>query len=161
MNLFESHAPEGSIEASEMVCFIDGASRGNPGEAGFGVTAQWQGETEDFYGYIGKATNNVAEYMAFLAAALWAREKKARSLKVFSDSELIVKQLKGYYRVKNPTLAKLHRAAIDLLEPLERFSITHVPREENKTADKLANQAVNLKASGFPQNFPERDLPRL
>lgn len=161
MNLFDERAPEGSLAASEMRCHVDGASRGNPGEAGFGVLAHWQGKDVELYGYLGKATNNVAEYFGFLCAALYARSVGARGLKVFSDSELIVKQLQGYYRVKNPALARLHRLAIDLLEPLERFEITHIPREENKRADKLANIAVDLKASKYPEGFPEGELPRL
>jgi ribonuclease HI len=128
---------------------VDGASRGNPGEAGFGVhVASPEGETvASLYGYLGRATNNVAEYQALLHGLRYALERGAREVRVFSDSELLVRQLGGRYRVKNPGLLPLFREAQTLLARFESARVTHVPREENREADALANKAVDLKSS--------------
>jgi len=128
---------------------IDGGSRGNPGDAGFGVhvTAPDGAEVAALYGYIGQATNNVAEYQALLHGLRYALDHGARRVLVFSDSELVVRQIGGSYRVKHPAMIPLHREALALMRRFENVRITHVRRELNKDADRLANQALDEKAS--------------
>lgn len=128
---------------------VDGASRGNPGEAGFGVhvTTTSGAEVASLYGYLGRATNNVAEYQALLHGLRFALSRAAREVAVFSDSELLVRQLEGRYRVKHPGLQPLHREARELLARFERARVSHVPRERNREADALANRAVDERAS--------------
>ena len=130
---------------------VDGASRGNPGEAGFGVhvTAGDGSEVASLYGYLGTATNNVAEYQALLHALRFAHARRASRVEVFSDSELLVRQIEGRYRVKNPGLQPLHREAKGLLARFQRARVTHVPRERNREADALANRAVDERATSL------------
>lgn len=130
---------------------VDGASRGNPGEAGFGVhVTSADGEAlAGLYGYLGRATNNVAEYQALLHGLRFALERGARDVRVYSDSELLVRQLAGRYRVKNPGLLPLFREAQSLLARFESVRVSHVPREENREADALANKAVDLRSSNL------------
>jgi ribonuclease HI len=124
---------------------VDGASRGNPGNAGFGVhVAGPDGTTvAELYGHLGRATNNVAEYQGLVHALRWAHAQGARSLEIFSDSELLVRQMGGRYRVKNPKLQPLYREASQLVARFERVRLEHVPREQNKEADALANRALD------------------
>jgi ribonuclease HI len=128
---------------------IDGASRGNPGEAGFGVyvTGPDGGEVASLYGYLGRATNNVAEYRALLHVLRWALARGVREMEVRSDSELVVRQMNGAYRVKHPDMVPLHREATALLGRFARVRLTHVRREQNREADRLANRALDEKAS--------------
>jgi len=128
---------------------VDGASRGNPGEAGFGVhvTDAEGGEVAALYGYLGQATNNVAEYQALLHGLRFALARGASRVEVYSDSELLVRQIEGRYRVKSPGLQPLHREARSLLARFEGARIAHVPRERNREADALANRAVDERAS--------------
>jgi ribonuclease HI len=128
---------------------IDGASRGNPGEAGFGVhvTTPEGEELARLYGYLGPASNNVAEYQALLHGLRWALARGVRRVRVFSDSELVVKQMSGAYRVKHPAMVPLHRDAQALARRFEEFRLAHVRREQNKEADRLANCALDEKAS--------------
>jgi ribonuclease HI len=130
---------------------VDGASRGNPGDAGFGVhVADPDGTTvAELYGHLGPATNNVAEYQGLLHALRWARDRGARRLEIFSDSELLVRQMSGRYRVKNPKLQPLYREAAALVSGFERVSLRHVPREQNREADALANRALDEQASNL------------
>lgn len=123
---------------------IDGAARGNPGPAGAGVVI-WRGSKvfEEFCEYLGRATNNQAEYQALVLALRRARELGAREVAVRSDSELLVKQLLGEYRVKNPELRVLFQQAQELKRGFKKFSIRHVPREDNQEADRLANRAID------------------
>jgi ribonuclease HI len=132
-----------------LVLHVDGASRGNPGEAAFGVHAAGSDGTElaALYGYLGTATNNVAEYQGLIHALRWALARGARRVRVCSDSELVVRQLNGRYRVKHPAMLPLHREATALLGRFERAEVVHVPREQNREADRLANQALDEKAS--------------
>jgi ribonuclease HI len=132
-----------------LVIHIDGASRGNPGEAGFGVQVTDETGTERaaLYGYLGRATNNVAEYQALIHALRYALGQGARQVSVFSDSELVVRQIAGRYKVKHPDMLPLHREAKGLLDRFEVASVTHVRREQNREADRLANQALDEKAS--------------
>jgi ribonuclease HI len=128
---------------------IDGASRGNPGEAGFGihVADEAGAERAALYGYLGRATNNVAEYQALIHALRYALAQGARRVRLFSDSELVVKQMDGRYRVKHPDMLPLHREAKALLGRFAEARLTHVRREQNRQADALANQALDEKAS--------------
>ena len=137
------------MSAEVLHLHIDGGSRGNPGDAGFGVhvTAPDGSEVAELYGYIGQATNNVAEYQALLHGLRYALDHGVRRVLVFSDSELVVKQIGGAYRVKHPAMIPLHREARDLMRRFEEVRVTHVRRELNKDADRLANRALDEKAS--------------
>ena len=128
-----------------IVARIDGASRGNPGPAAYGVVI----ETPDgerlatLAKRLGQTTNNFAEYQALLAALEYALQHKYLRVKAFSDSELLVRQMQGAYKVKSPDLKLLHERARELVAQLESFAIHHVPREQNREADRLANQALD------------------
>jgi ribonuclease HI len=121
--------------------FIDGAARGNPGPAGAGVYVSAEGETpaEEHYEALGKATNNVAEYRALLLALKRAEERGATEVSIASDSLLLVQQMLGRYKVKAPHLQLLFADAFRRAKGFRRFAIAHVPREDNKLADRLAN----------------------
>ncbi|OFW06251.1 MAG: hypothetical protein A3G20_02750 [Acidobacteria bacterium RIFCSPLOWO2_12_FULL_59_11] len=138
-------SPPSPFFPTELVAYIDGGSRGNPGPAGFGVVLQdAKGHTVDTLAeFLGEATNNVAEYRALLAALEYAAEKKCRRLKVYCDSELIARQMQGRYRVKSPDLKPLYQRAQQLSSLLEHFAIEHIPREKNHLADRLANEAMD------------------
>ncbi len=127
-----------------LVARIDGASRGNPGPAAFGVVIEDdQGQVlEEISRRLGETTNNVAEYHALLAALEYALAH-AQRLRVFSDSELLVRQLQGHYKVKSPDLQPLFARAQEMIRRLERFQVAHVPREQNRRADALANAALD------------------
>ena len=132
------------IKTTELIASIDGACSGNPGDASIGVVMKdklglYQ---ETISQYIGKATNNVAEYSALLVALKKAHELGVEKFFVKSDSELLVKQIKGIYKVKNDTLKKLNSQALSLINKFSSFGIEHVRREYNKEADKLAQQAI-------------------
>ncbi len=137
-------------QGTDLIIYTDGVSRGNPGDAGIGVILKdSSGKVIDEIGrYIGIATNNIAEYSALVAALKSAVKHKARSIEIFSDSELMVKQMNGEYRVKDGDIAVLFKEAQTFLKKVKgqgsRVVFTHIPREENKEADKLANKAVNL-----------------
>lgn len=135
---------------SEITAHIDGASRGNPGPAAIGVVIKHAGgATVTAFGrYLGRVTNNVAEYQALLAALDYARQHGVPRLRVRSDSELMVRQMQGRYKVNSPDLKPLFAKAREWAQRLEHFSITHVPREENREADRLANQALDDARKG-------------
>lgn len=124
---------------------IDGASRGNPGPASYAlVLKDPSGKVVFQLGKkIGRQTNNVAEYYALLAALDYAVGHGIKGLRIRSDSELLVRQMRGYYRVKSADLKPLHERASKLARQLEYFVIEHVPREMNREADALANQALD------------------
>ena len=130
---------------------IDGASRGNPGEASFGihVTDRQGKQKAALFGYLGHASNNVAEYQALIHALRWALGQAALRVRVFSDSALVVRQVLGRYKVKHPDMVPLHREATSLLRRFENASLTHVRREQNREADALANRALDEKASNL------------
>ena len=129
---------------------IDGGARGNPGPAAYGVVVRdAKGEViDEIAEYLGIQTNNFAEYSGLLAALEYAVRGKYASLKVLSDSELLVKQMKGQYRVKNPGLLELYDRARALVRKLERFSIDHVLREYNREADRLVNKVLDSRLHG-------------
>ncbi len=131
--------------AKEFVAFVDGGARGNPGPAGWGAVLQSaDGETiAELHGAIAHATNNVAEYQGLIAALTWAIERGATSLAINSDSLLIVQQMRGVYKVKHEGLKPLYGQARLLAHKIGRVTFTHVPREQNKDADRLANAAMD------------------
>jgi ribonuclease HI len=127
----------------------DGASRGNPGPAGAGmVLFDPQGRLQVRKGrYLGETTNNVAEYQALLLGLEEAQRLGVKQLRVLADSELMVKQLTGRYRVKSPHLIPLWRQAVYALKKFDAWAIAHVPREENHLADEAANRAIDQRAA--------------
>jgi ribonuclease HI len=124
---------------------IDGAARGNPGPASYGVVIRRPDGTplESLGKYIGRHTNNVAEYYALIAALDYAAACGIQRLRVHSDSQLIVNQMKGLYKVKHPDLRPLHERAKKQAAGLEAFTIQYVPREQNLEADAVANAALD------------------
>jgi ribonuclease HI len=123
----------------------DGGSRGNPGPAGYGaVIENAQGRiVAHLSEYLGRQTNNYAEYSGLLAVLKWAAENGARRLRVVSDSELMVKQMKGQYKVASPVLLPLWEEARRLARRLDGFEMSHTLRGGNKEADRLANEAMD------------------
>ncbi len=145
----DSNHPTGNA-----VMYCDGACSGNPGKSGIGVVinlaeedAVRMGKNKEYRisEYIGIATNNIAEYSAFIKGLETAKSIGIRKIKVFLDSELLVKQMNGIYKVKNNKLIPLFNRARDILKAFESYTITHVRREINKEADSLARQAVSKK----------------
>jgi probable phosphoglycerate mutase len=134
--------------SSQMIAYVDGGSRGNPGPAGFGARLETQaGELlDELHGALGVTTNNVAEYQALLAALRWAADHGHPVVHVRSDSLLLVKQMRGEFRVKNAGLRPLHREACGLMAQLGCVTFEHIPRELNTEADRLANQAMDEAA---------------
>ncbi len=133
---------------TELTLFIDGASRGNPGPAGIGIRIEADGELHaEYCEYIGCATNNVAEYRALIKGLEMAADSEANRVTVFSDSELVVRQMNGAYKVKSGGLLPLYQTARKLSRTFDGFQIEHVRREQNKEADQLANQGIAEKDS--------------
>jgi ribonuclease HI len=126
----------------EAVLYCDGASSGNPGASGIGFVLFMQGKCYEVSEHIGFATNNVAEYTALVEGLKMAKSLKAESLSVFLDSELVVKQIKGLYKVKNRNLAFLYNEAMSIKDSFRSFTISHIPRKENTMADSLAKKAA-------------------
>jgi probable phosphoglycerate mutase len=141
-NLFAS---EPETKTSAYTAHIDGGARGNPGPAGYGVVIQDpRGKTiAELSQYLGHRTNNYAEYQGLLAVLRHAIDHGIRSLRVISDSELMVRQMKGIYKVRHPELRKFYEEAQQLARKLERFEIQHALREHNRDADRLANAAMD------------------
>jgi ribonuclease HI len=135
------------LEEGVWSLYCDGASRGNPGQAGAGaVLIDALGAIKGQYGeYLGQVTNNVAEYQALILGLKMARNLGVKKIQVFADSELLVRQLKGQYRVKAAHLLPLYEAAQRTRKEFETFDISHVPREMNSLADQLANRAIDQK----------------
>jgi ribonuclease HI len=131
--------------------WVDGGSRGNPGEAGCGVVLELAGAREEHYLFLGHTTNNVAEYAGLLAALERALAAGVSEVEVRSDSELLVKQMNGAYRVKQPHLQRLWLAAQQLVRSFARCTVKHVPRAANAEADRLANRAMDSRASTLPR----------
>lgn len=139
---------------SENICtlFIDGAARNNPGPAGIGIYLLIPGASSIKRGFfIGDRTNNQAEYMALIVGLLYVQKygKSEMALKIYSDSQLLVRQINGEYRVKETSLKFLHQVAQSLLSPLHG-TIQHIMREDNKIADALANMGIDQKKA-MPQ----------
>ncbi len=130
---------------SFLVAHIDGGARGNPGPAGYGVfvTDQAGRKVAALNEFLGNQTNNYAEYSGLLAALDYALQNGHKALKVVADSELLVKQIRGEYKVKSPTLLELYQRARKMIAQLQWFSIQHVLRGINREADRLANLAMD------------------
>ena len=128
-----------------LVAYSDGGARGNPGPAGYGVVIKDETgkKIAELSQYLGHQTNNVAEYQGLIAALEYAIKHGYKTLKVISDSELLVRQIKGIYKVKNSVLKDLHARAKELIAKLDWFSIEHVLRVKNSDADRLANEAMD------------------
>jgi ribonuclease HI len=133
-----------------LIVWTDGAARGNPGPAGIGaVVADQAGRTlAEVAAGIGIATNNVAEYRAAIAGLSKAAELGARSVTLRADSKLLVEQLSGRWRIKNPALIRLHQELRRLLQAFREVRFEHVPRERNRHADLLANRGVDAWLAG-------------
>ena len=130
----------------ELTIYSDGASRNNPGEAGAGIFIMRDGaHFEGIARYLGMTTNNIAEYSAAIIGLERAVQLGAKSVKLFADSELMVKQLNGLYKVKNEGLKPLHAKARGLINRIGNVEVRYIPREQNKEADALANRAIDEK----------------
>lgn len=130
--------------------YIDGGARGNPGAAGIGIVIK-DGDNKlvkELHKYIGETTNNIAEYTALIYALQEALMLGLKDIAVYSDSELLVKQLKGEYKVKNQNLKIYYDQFLHLRPGFKSFSVKHIAREKNKEADKLVNQAIDLRFIG-------------
>ncbi len=144
------------------VIHADGASSGNPGHSGVGAVVDFKGKTHEIAEPIGIATNNIAEYTSLIMALELALELGAGEAEVYMDSELVVRQMKGQYKVKNEGLKPLYKRAHKLSGKFSKFSISHVPREENKEADRLSKKALEKPMPpGDQSNFgePQGSLP--
>ena len=131
----------------DLVAYVDGGSHGNPGPAGIGLVIETlAGERTRISKWIGRQDNNVAEYVALLEALQHAITVKARSLRVYSDSQIVVKQMLGEYACRSPRLHSLNWTCRKLARAVE-FSIEHIDREENREANELAHRAVRVRTS--------------
>jgi ribonuclease HI len=154
----ESESPAARIDGA-YTANIDGAARGNPGPASYGLVLRRPDGTplESLGKYIGRHTNNVAEYYALIAALDYAAANGIKRLRVQSDSQLIVNQMKGLYKVKHPDLRPLHERAKKMAAGLEAFAIQYVPREQNREADAAANAALDNTSGVRPSFASEHD----
>ncbi len=152
-DLFDSEKtlPSGKQQSDYGVMFCDGASSGNPGNSGIGVVIYLTGqdmhiehakESIRISEYIGIATNNVAEYSAFIKGLEKARSLGIKKIRIFLDSELLVRQVNGIYKVKNKNLLPLWTQAVHIIKGFDECEVSHVRRENNAEADALATQAV-------------------
>lgn len=137
--------PAEETDGKRLIFDIDGGARGNPGPAGYGVLVKDEAgqKVDELSVFLGVQTNNFAEYSGLVAALEYALEHGASGVKIYSDSELLVKQMKGEYKVKSPALLEIYREAKDLVRKLKSFEIRHVMREQNREADRLANKAMD------------------
>ena len=153
-----------AVERDTITIYADGGARGNPGPAGYGVVLHDSrgNKVAVLSQYLGRQTNNFAEYQALLAALEHAVKNGPKALRVISDSELLVRQINGIYKVKEPTLRDLHARARQLISQLEWFDIQHVLRGHNREADQLANQAMDRGGSHKqerPVDSERREFP--
>lgn len=136
---------------TKLIIFSDGGARGNPGPAGIGAVL-YNSKKEivaKISEYLGETTNNQAEYKALIAALRKARELKAQEVACYLDSELVVKQLKREYKIKNKDLAPLFLEIYNLSFSFQKITYTHIPREQNTVADQLANEAMDREVKNF------------
>jgi ribonuclease HI len=141
-----------------MDIYIDGSSIGNPGDAGIGIVfAHGEEPIKNMSKYIGRQTNNFAEYTALIFALQEALVMKTPVVNIYSDSELLCRQLKGEYKVKSGNIKNLFAQALTLIGGFEKFNISQIPRQQNKGADKLAHQAIKK----YIQNRPDSCLDRI
>ncbi|HLW80834.1 MAG TPA: reverse transcriptase-like protein [Candidatus Acidoferrales bacterium] len=153
----ESHAaPPTGVHVAN----IDGASRGNPGPAAYAVVLRQPdgAKIAEISKCIGRATNNIAEYYALIAALDYAAANSIQALRVRSDSELLVRQMQGRYKVKSAELKPLHERAQKLARGFHHFVVEHVPREQNSDADALANLALDSARHSSETKHTEREV---
>jgi probable phosphoglycerate mutase len=136
----------GNGSRDSLEAYIDGGSRGNPGPSGLGVYVPGLLRMSE---YLGTQTNNFAEYSALIAAVQFAAARRCRALRVYSDSELVVKQIRGEYKVRNENIRPLYERALRWIRTIPDFSIEHVRREFNKDADRLANDAMDGRSNAM------------
>ncbi|MFQ5843144.1 MAG: ribonuclease HI family protein [Thermodesulfobacteriota bacterium] len=132
--------------------YVDGASRGNPGEAGAGFYLTDENGNTILKGgrFLGRMTNNAAEYQALILGLREALDIGGRSIEIYTDSELVAKQMKGIYNVRNRRLSTFYREAVGLLNKFHRYELISIRREDNREADRLANEAIDgEKAKGL------------
>jgi probable phosphoglycerate mutase len=154
-SLFREEQQQTLQAAAWTVAYTDGGARGNPGPAGYGVVFQTEGRQvlAELSQFLGICTNNVAEYSGLVAALEYALANGLGRLRVVSDSELMVKQMRGEYKVRSPELRPLFENAKRLTARLQAFEIEHVRRGKNKRADELANRAMD---KGMPRRAERR-----
>jgi ribonuclease HI len=133
------------IPEDYLVAHIDGGARGNPGPGGYGVVIEDHAgrKLDEIAQFLGRTTNNVAEYSALLAALEYALSHRFKAVKILSDSELLVKQMRGEYKVRNAALLELFQKAKAMTRELDWFRVQHIAREQNREADRLANIAMD------------------
>lgn len=148
--LFEEIPPKERPTSEKLTFYIDGASRGNPGKAAIGVVIMDGGGhvIDELKRYIGETTNNMAEYQALIEALTEGKRLGCRVIRVFSDSELLVRQINGVYKVRDEKLIDLYKEAKRLISGFEEFKIDHITRDKNSRADSLANQALDNHLKG-------------
>jgi ribonuclease HI len=148
--------PPSSGSSDLLIAHCDGGSRGNPGPSGYGAVIEDQNGRvlARLSEYLGKRTNNYAEYSALLAVLAWTLKNSHTALRVVADSELMVKQMKGQYKVNSPDLRPLWVEAHRLANQLERFEIVHTLRGGNQEADRLANEAMDRGMGRTPAPTP-------
>ena len=141
----EHVGPAAETTPEPLVAHVDGGARGNPGPAGYGVVIEDSHghRMAEFSRYLGHRTNNHAEYSGLIAALQYALKHNSSGLRVLSDSELMVRQMNGIYKVRSPELRPLFEEARALVRRLKWFRIEHVRREKNADADRLANEAMD------------------
>jgi ribonuclease HI len=159
--LFADGGPETKSATAAYRANIDGGSRGNPGPAAYGVVIRDpKGEVvAKLKKYIGRMTNNVAEYYGLIAALDYMQSQGIKALRIESDSELLVKQMRGQYKVRSPELQPLFERARKMSAALESFRIDHVYREQNREADALANEAMDEVEGATPKSAKLAAIP--
>ena len=144
-------------QKERLIIYIDGASSGNPGHAGIGVVLCDENKEiiKKYYKYIRETTNNIAEYMALVFALQESLFNNVRDISVYSDSELLVRQVNGIYKVKNPHLLLLFQISENLIKHFHSFQIEYIEREKNKEADRLARKGSKLKGKDYKKQEDE------
>jgi ribonuclease HI len=142
------------------VLHTDGASLGNPGPSGIGVVIESGGRTVELSEHIGQATNNIAEYTALVRGLEEAQKLGATEVAVYMDSELVVRQMKGLYRVRDQGLRPLYLRASSLFGSFARRSISHVPREETTAADRLSKEGAEARPKHPPKKPGHGSMPK-
>ncbi len=144
MKLKQDSLPFNKAGNKRLDIYIDGAARGNPGESGIGVLIREEsGGTREVKKYLGTRTNNQAEYTALITALESVHNHKSQEIRIFTDSLLLANQMNGIWKVKHPEIKELYTRAKGLLQGFRQVTISHIPREENGEADRLANLAID------------------
>jgi len=144
-------------QEEKLVIFIDGACSGNPGHSGIGIVLcdEDSKPIKKYFKYIGETTNNVAEYMALVFALQESLFNNVRNVRIYSDSELLVRQINGIYKVKNAQLFLIYQLAENLIKHFTSFHFEHIDREKNGEADRLARKGSKLKGKSLKKTEDE------